>query len=99
MIISLTFTFKIFPGVLIAFGNMFDALLVDFYKQFRELGFSELDLWKVECAAHYELLASYAFTGEIKICPTKLWRHLGILHGIDRHGFPQFNPSRLSPIS
>lgn len=87
---------QIFPGVLIAFGNMFDSVLTDLHGELKRTGFLSLDVGKVECVAHLEMLSSYAFTGEIKICPTKLWKHLGISHSINNHGFPYIDPSKLS---
>ncbi|RPA88623.1 hypothetical protein L873DRAFT_1849653 [Choiromyces venosus 120613-1] len=86
---------QIFPGVLLAFGNMFDSVLTELYEESRKIGFASLDVGKVECVAHLEMLASYTFTGEIRICPTRLWKHLGISHSINNHGFPYIDPKKL----
>ncbi|RPA93935.1 hypothetical protein L873DRAFT_1793359 [Choiromyces venosus 120613-1] len=90
---------QIFPGVLLAFGNMFDSVLTEIYEESRRIGFASLDVGKVECVAHLEMLASYTFTGEIRICPTRLWKHLGISHSISNHGFPYIDPKKLSLVS
>jgi len=75
---------------------MIDLVLTEIHREFKKTGFESLDIGKVEFAAQLEMLAVYAFTGEIKVCPTKLWKHLGISHNINYHGFPFIDPSKLS---
>ena len=90
---------QIFPRVLGAFGNMFDSVLTEIHREFTNTGSASLHTGKLECVAHLEMLSSYAFTGEIRICPTKLWGHLGVSHSINYHGFPHINPQKLSLLT
>jgi len=78
---------------------MFDLVLTEIHHEFRRTGSESLDIGKVECSAHLEMLSSYAFTGEVRICPTKLWNHLGVSHSINYHGFPHINPQKLSLLT
>lgn len=78
---------------------MFDLVLTEIHREFTNTGSASLHIGKAEYVAHLEMLASYAFTGEIRVCPTKLWSHLGVSHSINYHGFPHINPEKLSLLT
>lgn len=91
-----TFPNSIFPGILVAFGRLFDKALSEIYRRFEAGGSEAVDLATAEGTAALDRLGNYCFTGDSRALPSSILRCLGTMESLDTGGWPFIDPGVLS---
>jgi len=82
---------QVFPQILVTFGRMFEFLLDKFVKTFYAHNQQGLEVEKAEIVSALERLATFTFTGDVRVTSSKIWENIGISGGITYRGWPYFN--------